>query len=78
MAGSDDLRSSTSDGRIFVFHPLLKFKLGYYQIVTRRLPEFSAQKAALEAHQNEQRLSRRPIPVRRDIDRNSSDGTARR
>jgi hypothetical protein len=28
------------------FHPLLKFKLGHYQIVTRRLAEFSAQKDA--------------------------------
>jgi len=36
---------------------LLKFKLGRYQIVTRRLAEFSAQKAAREAHQNEQRLA---------------------
>jgi hypothetical protein len=40
----------------------------YYQIVTRRFAEFSSQKAAREAHQNEQalartrlRLSRRPI-----------------
>jgi hypothetical protein len=40
----------------------------YYQIVTRRFAEFSGQKAAREAHQNEQalartrlRLSRRPI-----------------
>jgi hypothetical protein len=47
---------------------LLKFKLGYYQIVTRRLAEFSAQNVAREVHQNEQalartrlRLSRRPI-----------------
>jgi hypothetical protein len=47
---------------------MLKFKLGYYQIVTRRFAEFSAQKAAREAHRNEQalartrlRLSRRPI-----------------
>jgi len=44
---------------------LLKFKQGYYQIVTRRA---HAQKAAREAHQNEQalartrlRISRRPI-----------------
>jgi hypothetical protein len=39
-------------------HPLLKFKPGHYQIVTRRLAEFSAQKAAREAHQNEQALAR--------------------
>jgi hypothetical protein len=37
---------------------LLKFKLGHYLIVTRRLAEFSAQKAAREAHQNEQALAR--------------------
>jgi hypothetical protein len=37
------------------FHPLLKFKLGHYQIVTRRFAEFSAQKAAREAHQNDKR-----------------------
>jgi hypothetical protein len=54
--------------RMTAFHPLLKFKLGHYQIVTRRFAEFSSQKAAREAHQNEQalartrlRLSRRPI-----------------
>jgi hypothetical protein len=37
---------------------LLKFKPGHYQIVTRRLAEFSAQKAEREAHQNEQALAR--------------------
>jgi len=54
--------------RMTASRPLLKFKLGHYQIVTRRLAEFSAQKAAREAHENERalartrlRLSRRPI-----------------
>jgi hypothetical protein len=37
---------------------MLKFEPGHYQIVTRRLAEFSAQKAAREAHQNEQALAR--------------------
>jgi hypothetical protein len=35
-----------------------------YQIVTRRLAEFSAQKAAREAHQNEQALARRACGYR--------------
>jgi hypothetical protein len=43
---------------------MLKFKLGCYQIVTRRLAEFSAQKAAREAHQNEQALARRACGYR--------------
>ena len=40
-----------------VSHPLLKFKVGYYQLVTRRVAEFSAQKAAREVHESEQRIA---------------------